>query len=75
MKTTTTINEKITTVERRLPMLEDRSSRESEMKVNAEDYHKTQGDQNQRRAVATGFHDDTAEQEVEDLLKGTIVAM
>ena len=45
------------------------------MKVNAEDYHKTQGDQNQRRAVATGFHDDTAEQEVEDLLKGTIVAM
>ena len=28
-------------------------------------------DQNQRRAVVTGFHDDTTEQEVQDVLKET----
>ena len=45
------------------------------MKANPEGLHKTQEEQNRRRAVATGFHDDTTEQEVEDLLKETIVAI
>ena len=33
---------------------------------------KMQGDLNQRRAVATGFRDDSEEQEVEELLKKNI---
>ena len=45
------------------------------MKANPENSHKTHEEQNQRRAVATGFQDDTTEQEVEDLLKETIVAI
>ena len=45
------------------------------MKANAEGFHKTQEEQNRRRAPATGFHDDTTEQEVADLLEETIVAI
>ena len=41
------MNEKITTMERRLTMLEEPNTRERELKVNAEEFHKTQGDQNQ----------------------------
>ena len=55
-------------------MLEDPHNRGNEMKVKDEECHKTQEDQNQRRAVATGFHDDTKEQEVQNLLKETTVA-
>ena len=39
------------------------------MKANDMEGNKTQEDQNQRRAVMTGFHDDTTEQEVQDILK------
>ena len=44
------------------------------MKTNVDEFHKSQDDQNRRRAVAAGFHDDTTEQDDADLLKETIVA-
>ena len=50
-------------------MLEDPNNRGSEVKANDMEGNKTQGDQNQRRAVVTGFHDDTTAQEVQDVLK------
>ena len=36
---------------------------------------KTQEDQNQNSAEVTGFHDDTTEQEVQHVLKETIIAL
>ena len=45
------------------------------MKVKDEECQKSQEDQNQRRAVATGFHDDMTEHEVQILLKETTVAI
>ena len=68
------MSEKITIMEKRLARLEDLDNRQSIMKTNAVEFHKTLEDKNRRRAVAAGFHDDTTEQEVEDLLKETIVA-
>ena len=56
-----------------MTLLEDSKNRVGETKVNVGDCQKTQEDQNQRRAVATGFHDEMTEQEVENLLKKTIV--
>ena len=66
------MNEKITTVEKRMTILEDPNNRGSEMKANDMEGTKAQEEQNQRRAVVTGFHDDTTEQEVQDRLKETI---
>ena len=66
------INEKIFTMEKKkLTMLEDTNNRRSEFTMNIELYHKAQGEQNQRRAVATGFHDDTTKQEVKSRCKRT----
>ena len=67
------MNEKITTMDKRMTVLEDSHNRVGGTKVNVGDCRKTQEDQNQRRAVATGFHEDTTVQEVENLLKETIV--
>ena len=56
-------------------MLKDPNNRGSEIKANDMEGNKTQADQNQRRAVVTGFHDDTTEQEVQDVLKETITTI
>ena len=45
------------------------------MKANAEEFDKTQDDLTRRWAVETGFHDDTTERKVEDLLKETVFAI
>ena len=69
------MNEKITTVEKRMTMLEDPNNSGSERKANDMEGTKAQEEQNQRRAVVTGFHDDTTEQEVQDILKETITTI
>ena len=43
------------------------------MNKNVDEFHKMQEDKNKRRAVATGFRDDTTEKEVETVLTSTIV--
>ena len=48
-------------------MLEDPNSKGSETKTNDVKCHKTQEDQNQRRAVVAGFHDDMTQQEVQEV--------
>ena len=60
-------------MEARFNKLEDPSSRTSAMNVNLDESHGTHDDQNRRRAVATGFRDDTTDNEVETLLISTIV--
>ena len=69
------MNERITTMEKRMTMLEDPKNRGSQMKVNDVECHKTHEDQNQRRAAVTGFHDDTTEQEVQHLLRETFITI
>ena len=56
-------------------MLEDPNSRGSETKANDVEGNNSQEDQNQRRAVVTGFHEDITEQEVQDTLKEIITTM
>ena len=56
-------------------MLEDPNNRGSETKANDMEGNKTQEDQNQKRAVVTGFHHDTTEPEVQDILKETITTI
>ena len=56
-------------------MLVDPNNRRSETKTNDAKCHKTQENQNQRRAVVTGFHDDTTAQEVQHLLKETFITI
>ena len=56
-------------------MLEDPDSRGSETKTNDVECQKTQEDQNQPRAVETGFHDGTTEQELQRLLTETIITI
>ena len=46
-----------------MTILEDPNNRGSEMKANSMEGNSSQEDQNQRRAVVAGFHDDTTEQE------------
>ena len=50
-------------------MLENPNNRGSERKANGMVGRLSQEDQNQRRAVGAGVHHDTAEQEVQDILK------
>ena len=61
------MNEKITTMEKMMTMLEDPNERGSGTK--------TQEDQNKKRAVVTGFHDDTTQQEVQDMLREIITSI
>ena len=61
------MDERFADLEAILNKLEDPSSTTSAM-------NGTHDDQNRRRAVATGFRDDTTENEVETLLISTIVA-
>ena len=63
------MNEKITTVEKRMTMLEDPNNRGSEMKANDMEGTKAQEEQYRRRAVVTGFHDHTTEQEVQAIFE------
>ena len=51
------------------------TNRGSETKANDVECHKTQEDQNQRRAFVTGFHNDTTEQKVQDMLKETFITI
>ena len=56
-------------------VLEDPNNRGSETTANDVECHKTQEGENQRRAVVTGFHDDTTEQDVQHLLKESFIAI
>ena len=57
-------------------MLEDTNSRGSGTKTNDNGRgNYSQEDQNARRAVVTGFHDDTTAQEVQDMLKEIITTI
>ena len=67
------IDERFAEVEARLNRLEDTSSRTNATNMNVDEFHRIQEDQNERRAVATGFRDDTKEKEVETLPTSTIV--
>ena len=67
------MDERFAGLEARLDNLEVPSSRTNAMNVNFDASHGTQDDQNRGRAVATGFRDDTTENEVETLLISTIV--
>ena len=58
-----------------MTLLEDPNSRGSETKANDVEGNNSQEDQNQRRAVVTGFHEDTTGQEVQDTLKEIITTM
>ena len=67
------MDERFTALEARLHSLEDPSSRTNAMDTNNDEFHRMQEDQNKRRAVATGFCDETTEEDVEILLTSTIV--
>ena len=67
------MDERFTAVEARLHRLEDATSRTNAMHTNDDEFHRMQEDQNKRRAVAIGFHDDTTEEEVETPVTSTIV--
>ena len=56
-------------------MLEDPHRRRNDTKANGMEGNNSQEDQNQRRAVVTGFHDDTTAQEVQDTLKEVIMTI
>ena len=58
-----------------MTMLEDPNRKGSETKVKDMEGNKTQEDQNQRRAVVAGFHDDTTVQQVQDILKEIITTI
>ena len=62
------MNEKITTMEKRMTMLEDPNNIGSGTKTNDTEGNNSEEDQNKKGAVVTGFHDDTTEQEVQDVL-------
>ena len=66
---------KITIMEQRMAMLEDRYRRRSDTKANDMEGNNSQEDQNQRRAVVIGVHDDTTTQEVQDTLKEIIMTI
>ena len=56
-----------------MTMLEDPNNRGSDTIANDVECHKTQEDQNQRRAVVTRLHDDTTEYEVQNKFKSTCI--
>ena len=57
------MNEKITTMEKRMTMLEDPNSRGSGTKMNDTEGNISQEKQNKKTTAVRGFHDDTTEQE------------
>ena len=57
------IDEIIATMEKKFSMIEEPG------KTKTREYHKVQEDQNHGKDVATGFHEDSTEQEVEQLLR------
>ena len=60
------IDERIANMERKFSMTEETSKKKHG------EYNKIQEDQNHGEAVGTGFHGDSTEQEVEQLLRETI---
>ena len=56
-------------------MLEDLDRRKNDTKAHDMEGNNSQGDQNQRKAVVAGFHDDTTAQEVQDTLKEIITTI
>ena len=60
------IDERIGNMEKKFSMIEEAST------TKTGEYNKVQEDQNHGKAVATGFHGDSTEQEVEQLLRETI---
>ena len=56
-----------------MSMIEDSDNKAGETEARVGELNRTQEDQNQGRAVATAFHDDTTEREFEYLLSETIV--
>ena len=69
------MDERITSMEQRMAMLEDPQRRRSETKAHYMEGITSQENQNQRRAVVKGFHDDTTAQEVQDMLKEIITTI
>ena len=63
------MNERITTMEKMMSVIEGSDKKVGETKVRVGEYYGTQEDQNQGRAVATGLH----KQEVEYQVRETIV--
>ena len=61
------VNEIIVKMEKKLSMKDEANE------IKADDSSKVHEDQNHGRAVATGFHGDTSEQEIERLLRETIM--
>ena len=59
-------NERITKMERKIPDMDEKYENRNDEPRGA------RGDQNQGKAVVTGFHSETFESEVEQLLKETI---
>ena len=66
---------KINTMEQRMTKLEGPDRRRSDTKANDIEGKNSQADQNQRRAVVTGFHVDTTTQEVQDTLTEIITTI
>ena len=60
------INERIANMEKKFSMIDEANE------IKADDSSKVHEDQNHGGAVATGFHGDTSEQEIERLLRETI---
>ena len=56
-------------------MLENPNNRGSDRKANGMEGRSAQEDQNQRRAVVAGFHHDTTEQQVQDILKENLTTI
>ena len=56
-------------MEKRMMLEDPKQQRRSETNANDMEGTNSQEGQNQRRAVVTGFHDDTTVQEVQDTLK------
>ena len=66
------MDETLDTQERKTLTIEDSTKREGDEHTMPEKFHRTHEDHNQGRAVATGFHNDTTELEVEHLLNETM---
>ena len=69
------MDEQITTMEEWMTLQEDFDRRRNDTKANDMEGKNSQEDQNQRKAVVTGFHDDTTTQEVQDTLKEIILTI
>ena len=66
------MDQRLSTMEQKISTMEDPAGRVGDENTIPAKHQQMQEDQNTGRAEATGFHDDTTEQEVEQLLKDAI---